>query len=92
LLRCLREGFRDSTGTYLTYRDRTGVWVSNQPLDINEGAEGHVESSIPNDALEKYESGRPGKPYRECLIPTVVLDVYDARESMAKTTERTVAE
>ena len=33
----LRSGFRDSTGRYMTEHYFTGVWVSNVPLDVNEG-------------------------------------------------------
>ena len=36
----LREGFRDGSGTYLTHHERCGVWVSDRPLDANEGAWG----------------------------------------------------
>lgn len=34
----LRDGFKDAEGTYLTDRVWRGVWVSDRPLDINEGA------------------------------------------------------
>ena len=29
----LTDGFKDSTGTYLTTVEWTGVWVSNRPMD-----------------------------------------------------------
>ena len=34
----LRAGFRDGRGTYLTRHVFTGVWLSDRPLDENEGA------------------------------------------------------
>ena len=34
----LREGFRDGEGTYMTDTMLRGVWLSNIPLDGNEGA------------------------------------------------------
>jgi hypothetical protein len=36
----LKSGFRDSTGTYMMDRECTGVFVSDRPLDQNEGAKG----------------------------------------------------
>jgi hypothetical protein len=36
----LHSGFRDGTDYYMTPRKHSGVWVSDQPLDINEGADG----------------------------------------------------
>jgi len=36
----LKDGFRDATGAYLTTSEWTGVWLSDVPLDVNEGAVG----------------------------------------------------
>jgi len=30
----LKDGFIDSTGTYLTDREWSGVWLSDVPLDL----------------------------------------------------------
>ena len=38
----LADGFRDGEGTYLTSEIHRGVWVSDSPLDANEGASGCV--------------------------------------------------
>lgn len=38
----LGDGFRDATGTYLTGEEHSGVWVSDRPLDEDEGADGAV--------------------------------------------------
>jgi hypothetical protein len=38
----LRHGFRDGRGTYMTAQEWSGVWVSNIPLDWNEGAKGDI--------------------------------------------------
>ena len=35
-------GFRGGTGTYMTVNVYIGVWVSNVPLDANEGAFGEM--------------------------------------------------
>jgi hypothetical protein len=73
-------GFRDSTGYYLTATKHTGVWVSNEPLSSNEGANGdtllEVTLSAPKlmSTLKNYEWIESGKPYREWLIPAKVLE------------------
>ena len=44
-----RNGFQDGRGTYMTGREHSGVWLSDQPLDSNEGACG--------DVLERISAG-----------------------------------
>lgn len=53
----LREGFRDSTGYYLTNDLHTGVWLASTPLTMNEGAKGTTVLSIdiPEEVLAPYE-------------------------------------
>ena len=67
----LRDGFRDSIGTYMTTRVHSGVWLSNVPLDINEGAEGDtlLQLELPEELIADYEWVEDGKPYREWLVP-----------------------
>lgn len=74
----LVEGFRDATGYYLTTNLYTGVWFSNRPLDINEGADGDtlLTIDIPESALTYYEWVEEGKPYREFLIPASLANQY----------------
>ena len=43
----LGGGFEDATGNYLTNREWSGVWVSDVPLDVNEGAKGNVFDGLP---------------------------------------------
>jgi hypothetical protein len=76
----LREGFRDSTGIYMTDQEFTGVGVSDSPLDVNEGAKGDVilTFDVPIDLFERYEWIEEGKPYRESLIPAAVLNGFAA--------------
>jgi hypothetical protein len=33
----LSRGFRDGTGKYMTDREFSGVWLSDVPLDVNDG-------------------------------------------------------
>jgi hypothetical protein len=78
----LRDGFRDTTGTYMTPQEWTGVWVSaDWPLDENEGAGGDtvIEIDIPDELLTTYEWVEDGKPYREALIPAAELNRHPRR-------------
>jgi hypothetical protein len=67
----LKYGFRDGKGTYMTKQEHSGVWLSNVPLDENEGAFGDVllELDLPDEKLTPYEWIEEGKPYREFLVP-----------------------
>ncbi len=62
----LSGGFRDGTGTYLTGQEFTGVWFSDVPLDINDGADGDVLLSleIPKELFECYEWIEEGRDAR----------------------------
>jgi hypothetical protein len=74
----LAEGFRDAGGFYGTLTYREGVWLSDQLLDINEGAEGEVYLVvlIPEKALVDFEWIREGAGYREWLAPADVVNRY----------------
>ncbi|MDA4124034.1 MAG: hypothetical protein OK438_01095 [Thaumarchaeota archaeon] len=76
----LREGFRDDEGSYLTERTFRGVWVSDRPLDSNEGTkEGALmvlDVDLPPRQLAKWEWVEEGKTYREWLIPASVLNQH----------------
>jgi hypothetical protein len=69
-------GFRDREGTYLTGRAWQGVWLSNVPLDANDGAEGDVllEVRIAARLVRPYEWVERGKPYREFLVPAALVN------------------
>ncbi len=72
----LKNGFRDCVGKFLTDRIWKGVWVSNRPLDSNEGAEGDalLEIRIPESEVTPFEWAEEEKPYREFLVPARVLN------------------
>jgi len=72
----LKSSFRDGTGKYLTDKIRKGVWISNRPLDSNEGAEGDtlLEIRIPESEVTPFEWPEEEKPYREFLVPARVLN------------------
>jgi hypothetical protein len=71
--------FRNGSGTYFTNNVYEGVWVADQPLDINEGAVGKYVMTIevPSDFdLQYYEWQEDGKGYRKFLIPAEVLNGF----------------
>jgi len=74
----LKWGFQDNTGYYMTAEKHSGVWLSDVPLDINEGARGDtlltVDLQLPEDVLDLYEWVEEGKPYREWLIPADIVN------------------
>jgi hypothetical protein len=75
----LAEGFRDGTGYYLTNRPWTGVWLSDEPLDSNEGAEGDTLLRVVLDAavrLERYEWAESGRSFREFLVPAALINAH----------------
>jgi hypothetical protein len=85
----LYDGFKDGVGTYLTDRVWRGVWLSNIPLDENEGARGEVllavHLQIPARELrEQYEWKEQGKGYREFLIPAEVLNRHVKKIDVAE--------
>jgi hypothetical protein len=52
----MRYGFRDGEGSYGTSQMRRGVWVSDSPLDVNEGAVGDdVLAEIREALFIEYE-------------------------------------
>ena len=79
----LKTGFRDGTGTYMTDFTFTGVWLSDMPLDENEGASGNTLLCVTLDCTEAdihdWEWIEEGKGYREWLIPA---DFVNARSTI----------
>jgi hypothetical protein len=42
----LRCGFRDAAGGYMTDQKFSGVWLSDRPLDANEGVSGDAVLAV----------------------------------------------
>jgi hypothetical protein len=78
----LDEGFRDGCGSYGTAHEYRGVWLSDTPLDVNEGVVGGevVAVDISEDALADYEWVEDAKPYREWLVPADVVNRFPRRQ------------
>ncbi len=74
----LADGFRDRSGYYLTDRQWKGVWLSDVPLDENEGADGDtlLMVKVPKSIIAEYEWIEEGKPYREFLAPASLVNQY----------------
>lgn len=76
----LFEGFRDGEGSYmLAETTLRGVFISDVPLDVNEGAKGEdvFEVVLPDDIdLADYELVEDLKPYREWCIPAELLNTH----------------
>ena len=74
----LTEGFKDGAGYYRIDRLWSGLWLSDRPLDVNEGAGGDTLLSveIPEGDVLFYEWVEEGKPYREFLVPADLVNRY----------------
>ena len=74
----IRNGFKDGTGNYMSTQEFSGVWLSNYPLTIHEGADGEtlLMIEIPESRVIEFEWIEDEKPYREFLIPADVVNKY----------------
>lgn len=74
----LAAGFRDSTGSYgFTSIALTGVFVSDRPLDENEGASGDTVLALDGldpRALVDFELVQEESEYREWCVPALLLN------------------
>jgi hypothetical protein len=74
----LQQGCRAGSGEYMTPNTYSGVWLSNVPLDENEGASGDILLEVTTDFTEseiaQYEWMEEGKGYREVLIPAAEIN------------------
>jgi hypothetical protein len=75
-----RDGFRDGVGSYMTDTEHCGVWLSDRPLDANEGAGGDttiaIDLPLSEADFDQYEWKEKGKGYREWLIPAAIINKY----------------
>jgi hypothetical protein len=75
------DGFRDSTGSFMTRSEHMGVWVSDRLLMLLCPFEDPAcfEVEVPDDILARYEWIEEGKGYREFLVPAAVLNAHQPR-------------
>jgi hypothetical protein len=79
----LADGFRDGEDYYMTSKLHGGVWVSNVPLDVNEGADGDrlLTIEVSEEAIADYEWVQdPSFGYREWLVPAELLNRFPVVE------------
>lgn len=71
----LAHGFADGAGMDMT------VWLSDRPLDINEGAHGDaiLLVELPEEEIVEFEWVEDEKPYREWLIPAQIVNRSQVR-------------
>jgi len=79
--RILRDGFCDRTDYYLTSQLHTGVWLSDMPLDENEGASSEERLCLELDEarVTPFEWIEEGKGYREFLVPAAIVNTGEVR-------------
>jgi hypothetical protein len=79
----LTAGFTDSTGSYMMANTTlTGVFVSDVPLDANEGAHGDALLLITladGTDIGDMEIIEEGKGYREWCVPASILNQGEVR-------------
>lgn len=81
----LRQGFRDSTGSYLTNNEYSGVWLTDSPDSLYQmGLRGNtllkINFRLPESELAAYEWIEEGKGYREWLAPAVLVNANSSIE------------
>jgi hypothetical protein len=77
----LRDGFHDSKADFLTLGVAPGVWVTDRPLDEQNGALGNVVLAVcgvPEAEIAAFEwhRSRHPPPFRQFVIPAGILNRY----------------
>jgi hypothetical protein len=74
----LRDGFGETSGTYLTETDHSGVWLFDRPAGdhiSDDDADVILELEIPESVVAAFEWD-VGRPYREFLVPAALVNLY----------------
>jgi hypothetical protein len=78
----IRDGFGETSGTYLTETDHSGVWVFDSPVDRRTGGGDEavvLMIEIPEAVVLPYET--PSRShYRQFLMPAALLNLYGPPE------------
>lgn len=74
----VKNGFKDSSGHFLSNRTWTGVWLSCRPPETADSLHGHsvlvVHLEMSEHESARWEFTGEGRPYREWLIPAKILN------------------
>jgi hypothetical protein len=86
----LRNGFRDAKGKFLTEREHKGVWLSDVPVDCQDGAQGDSLLVVEIDPVyvEKYEWVEDGSWHRDYLVPAKLLTRHASLRRATEEDER----
>ena len=93
----MRDGFRDNTGTFLLQdvEPQTGVFVSDMPLDCNEGTKGAdlilVEVFEAEIAEHEWIDEEGLQPWREWCVPARMLNTFPRRWLTGEETEEAMS-
>lgn len=74
----LRDGFGEMSGTYLTERDHSGVWLFDRPVDKRMGGGEDAVMlvlEVPEAVVLPYETFG-SFDYRQFLMPAAILNLY----------------
>lgn len=74
----LRDGFGETSGTYITESDHSGVWLFDRPVDKRVGGGDQavmLELDIPEAVALPYETFGDFL-YRQFLMPAAILNFY----------------
>jgi len=74
----LRDGFGETSGTYLTESDHSGVWLFDRPLESYMGGGDAVvllELEIPEPIASPFQ-WVTSLPYRQFLMPAALINKY----------------
>jgi hypothetical protein len=73
----LTSGFRDGEGAYMITNWYRGVWIGDRPLDADEGAKEDTLLRVvacSQKYIARWEWVAEGKPYRERLVPSRIVN------------------
>jgi len=88
----LREGFKDATGSYDATREWTGVQLFNRPLSVIDiwhlgPTLLRVILRLSEADIEQFEWIEESKPYREWLIPALMINANSTVEMLTEADE-----
>ena len=77
-------GLTDGTGSYMLTREGSGLWFVDNVRDFDAPPQFDtvLTLSIPERVAAEYEWDDEVKPYREFLIPAIVVVLYLPGESI----------
>lgn len=74
----LADGFKDATGSFGTRDLYTGVWLTNEPIDVSPIDVTLIEVTLDldEDALAPYAQPEVAKRHRGWLVPAALVNSH----------------